>query len=184
MLTYGELQRQAAQTTATIARIAGTIAAVDHRKSARGTRFAFVRLSDATGLYEARMFSDVIDAAREHLEPGANVVLTVEATVEADELKLLAKAVQPIDVAVAGAASAGLRVFVNDGAAAGPLANRLGTIAREAGAVRRRGPVSLILLHPELPGEVEIALPDPYPMTPQILGALKTLPGVVHVEEF
>ena len=39
-------------------------------------------------------------------------------------------------------------------------------------------------MHPELPGEVEIALPEPYPMTPQIVGALKTLPGVVHVEEF
>ena len=50
--------------------------------------------------------------------------------------------------------------------------------------MRRSGPISLVLMHPELPGEVEIALPDPYPMTPQIVGALKTLPGVVHVEEF
>ena len=57
-------------------------------------------------------------------------------------------------------------------------------MAREGAAVRSRGPISLLLLHPELPGEVEIALPEPYPMTPQIVGALKTLPGVVHVEEF
>ena len=35
-----------------------------------------------------------------------------------------------------------------------------------------------------LPGEVEIALPESYPMSPQVLGAIKTLPGVVHVEEF
>ena len=57
------------------------------------------------------MFSDVLDLARDHLEPGMSVVLTVEATLEGDELKLLAKAAQPIDAAVAGAASAGLRVF-------------------------------------------------------------------------
>ncbi len=184
VLTWAELQRQAAQTTATIARIAGTIAAVDHRKSARGTRFAFVRLSDPTGLYEARMFSDVIDTAREHLEPGANVVLTVEATMESDELRVQAKAVQPIDLAVAGAASAGLRIFLDDPDAAAPLASRLGAVAREAAAVRRLGPISLILLHPELPGEVEIALPDAYPLTPQIVSALKSLAGVIHVEEF
>jgi DNA polymerase-3 subunit alpha len=92
--------------------------------------------------------------------------------------------VQPIDVAVAGAASMGLRVFVNDGAAAAPLASPHPHKAPQAAAVRRRGPVSLILMHPELPGEVEVALPEPYPMTPQIVGALKTLPGVVHVEEF
>ena len=79
--------------------------AVDQRKSARGTRFAFVRLSDPTGLYEVRVFSDVLDAARDHLEPGRSVVLTVEATVEGDEVRLLARHVQPIDAAVAGAAA-------------------------------------------------------------------------------
>ncbi len=44
--------------------------------------------------------------------------------------------------------------------------------------------MNLILMHPDLPGEVEVALPDPYPMSPQVMGALKTVPGVVHIEEF
>jgi DNA polymerase-3 subunit alpha len=129
------------------------------------------------------MFSDVLDTARDHLAPGMSVVLTVEATLEGDELKLLAKAAQPIDAAVAGAASAGLRVFLDSAAAAPSLATRLAAIARDSTA-RRRGPVNLILMHPDLPGEVEVALPDPYPMSPQVMGALKTVPGVVHIEEF
>ena len=183
VLTHADLVRKAAGAPVTIAQVAGTIAALDQRKSARGTRFAFVRLSDPTGLYEVRMFSDVLDTARDHLEPGMSVVLTVEATLEGDELKLLAKAAQPIDVAVAGAASAGLRVFLDSAAAAPSLATRLAAIARDSTA-RRRGPVNLILMHPDLPGEVEVALPDPYPMSPQVMGALKTVPGVVHVEEF
>ncbi len=183
VLSHAELLRKAGTAAVTVAQVAGTIAALDQRKSARGTRFAFVRLSDPTGLYEVRMFSDVLDQARDHLEPGRSVVLTVEATLEGDELKLLAKAAQPIDVAVAGAASSGLRIFVDDAAAAPSLATRLAAAARET-ASRRRGPINLVLMHPDLPGEVEIALPEPYPMTPQVLGALKTLPGVVHVEEF
>ena len=183
VLTYAELQRKAAGTGATIAQIAGTISALDQRKSARGTRFAFVRLSDPTGLFEVRMFSDVLDAARAHLEPGLNVVLTVEATLEGDELKLLAKAAQPIDAAVAGAANAGLRIFVSEAEAATSLATRLAGIARDV-RTRGRGPISLILMHPELPGEVEITLPDPYPVTPQVIGALKSVNGVVHIEEY
>ena len=130
------------------------------------------------------MFSELFESARDQLVVGTSVVLAVEASTEADEMRLRTKAIQPIDLAVAGAASAGLKVYINDPAAAAPLASRLGAVAREGAAVRRRGPISLLLLHPELPGEVEIALPEPYPMTPQIVGALKTLPGVVHVEEF
>jgi DNA polymerase-3 subunit alpha len=183
VLTHAELLRKAAGAPVTMAQVAGTVAALDQRKSARGTRFAFVRLSDPTGLFEVRVFSDVLDVARDHLEPGLSVVLTVEATLEGDELKLLARAVQPIDVAVAGAASAGLRLYVGDAAAAPSLASRLATIVRDSNA-RRRGPVSLVLMDPGLPGEVEITLPDPYPMSPQVLSALKTVPGVVHVEEF
>jgi len=183
VLSYAELQRWAAGTPVTIAQVAGTVAALDQRKSARGTRFAFVRLSDPTGLYEVRMFSDVLDVARDHLEPGRSVVLTVEATLEGDELKLLAKAALPIDVALAGAASTGLRLFVDNAAAAPSLAARLAAITRDASA-RRRGPINLILMHPELPGEVEIALPEAYPMSPQVLSALKNVPGVVHIEEF
>ncbi|MFO1209395.1 MAG: DNA polymerase III subunit alpha [Amaricoccus sp.] len=182
VLTLAELQRKAAGTSI-VAQIAGTIAAVDHRKSARGTRFAFVRLSDPTGLYEVRMFSDALEPARDFLEPGRSVVLTVEADAEGDELRLLAKAAQPIDLAVANAASTGLRIYVGDAVAASSLAARLGGVAREAGA-RRRGPVNLVLMHPELPGEVEIALPDRYPMSPQVTAALKSAPGVVHIEEF
>ena len=79
-----------------------------------------------------RLFSDVLEAARDHLEPGRSVVLTVEATVEGDELRLLARHVQPIDAAVAGAATAGLRVYLDDAAAAAPsLAARLEQIRRE-----------------------------------------------------
>jgi len=183
VLTHAELARQAAAAP-TVARIAGTIAAIDQRKSARGTRFAFVRLSDPTGLYEARLFSDVLEAARDHLEPGRSVVLTVEATAEGDEVRLLARHVQPVDAAVAGAAAAGLRVYLDDAAAAAPsLAARLAQIAREPGS-RKRGPIELVVMAPDLPGETVLALPDSYPLGPSVIAALKSAPGVAFLEEF
>ncbi len=183
VLTFEELTRKIREVSAISARIAGTVAVKEERKSARGNRFAFVRLSDPTGLFETRVFSDVLDTARAHLEPGSNVVLTVEATLEGDELRLLAKAAQPVDLAVAGAASAGLRIHLNAAEAAPSLAARLLAIGRDT-AAQRRGPIEIVVRAPDLPGEAVIALSEHYPMSPRVIGNLKTVQGVSHIEEF
>ncbi|WP_111431007.1 DNA polymerase III subunit alpha [Rhodobacteraceae bacterium DSL-40] len=184
VLSYAELLRKAVSNGApTVARIAGAVSVRDERKSARGNRFAFVKLSDPTGLYEVRMFSDVLDVARDFLEPGRNVVLTVVATPEGDELGLQAKGAQPIDLALRSTASAGLRLFVDEERALGSLATRLGMIKSETRSAPL-GPVSIVLMGADLPGEVELALPEPFPVTPQVIGALKAVQGVVHVEEY
>ena len=54
----------------------------------------------------------------------------------------------------------------------------------ERGGPGSRGPVNLVLTHPELPGEVEIMLKGDYAVSPQIKGAIRSTPGVVTVEEF
>ena len=46
-----------------------------------------------------------------------------------------------------------------------------------------RGPVMLCLLDASLPGEVEVDLGRDFPVNPQIKGALKSLDGVMQVEE-
>ena len=188
----GPLKRQRVMTLAEIeqkvkggpiaAKIAGAVAVKQERKSARGNRFAFITLSDPTGIYEVTMFSEPLEKYRDLLEPGANVVLAVEATYESEQLKLLARGVQTVDEAVMGAAPAGLKIFVDDATALGSVATRLEEAA--GGARRGGGPVNLVLMHPDLPGEVEVELPKRYPVTPQVMGAIKHVPGVAHVEEF
>ena len=141
-----------------------------------------MQLSDPTGLYEVTVFSDTLEAARDLLETGQNVVLTVEANMESDQLKLLARGVQPVDAVAADAGGAGLRVFVDQAAAVQAVASLLERATAEAKS-RARGPVQLCLLAPDLPGEVEIALGDGFHINPQIKGALKSLGGVVTVED-
>ncbi|MGM0583996.1 MAG: DNA polymerase III subunit alpha [Pseudomonadota bacterium] len=165
-----------------VAKLAGVVTHRQERKSARGARFAFVGLSDPTGLYEATCFSEPLEKYRELLEPGSLVVITVEAERNEGDLKLLLRAVQPIDTAVASAGSMGLRVYVNDPSAVGSVKARL---AFGAGQGRRGGgPVNLVLMAPDLPCEVEMRLPGEYPLTPQIAGAIKAVEGVMEVEEF
>ena len=165
-----------------VAKMAGIVSSRQERKSARGNRFAFVQVSDPTGAFECMVFSDTLDTSRQHLDAGCRVILQVEATQEADQLKLLARAVTPMDDAVEAAPQIGLRIFVEETTALSPLQSLLQRVSAEA-TTRGRGPVHLTLLGDDLPGEVEFMLPDLYPVTPRIKGALRSLPGVAMVEE-
>ncbi|CUH33574.1 DNA polymerase III subunit alpha [Jannaschia seosinensis] len=179
--TLAEVQ-QASARGPLLAKLAGIVSARQERKSARGNRFAFLQASDPSGAYEAMVFSDTLDASRHHLEPGCRVILQVEATQESDQLKLLARAVTPMDEAVDSAPQIGLRVFLEDAGAVTPLHGLLERLSGESGA-RGRGPMHLCLLGDDLPGEVELRLPGAYPVNPQVKGALRSLPGVAMVEE-
>jgi DNA polymerase-3 subunit alpha len=183
VMSYAELQERA-QAGPQVGRIAGAVASRLEKKSARGRRLAFVQLSDPSGLYEATVFSDVLDGARELLEPGRNVVLTVEAEMQGEQLRLVARKVEPVEPVAASAGPAGLRVFVTEAAAVESLRLRLAEASARAPARGQQAPVHLVLVDPELPGEVEVALAERYAVTPELRGAIKAAPGILYLEEF
>ncbi len=185
VMTLDEVLEQAAARGAFVGKMAGTVAGRQERKSARGNRFAFVQMSDPTGQFEVTMFSDTLEVAREHLETGSQIVVQVEATMESDQLKLLGRSVAPIEGVVADAGGSGLRVFLDAPDAITLLAGVLERAGREVPKGQRiaRGPISICLMGAGLPGEVEIDCGADWPVTPQIKGALRSLPGVVEVEE-
>ncbi len=160
-----------------IAKIAGSVSSKQERKSAKGNRFAFVQLSDPTGLYEVTLFSDALEASRDHLEPGKNVVLTVKAELEGDTLKLLANSVQPIDAVADQAGVQALRIHLNAASAATSIALLLERVEG-----RNRAQITLCVADDQ-GREIDLTLPQPYPITPQIKGAIKAMQGVVLVEE-
>ncbi len=160
-----------------IAKISGSVSSKQERKSAKGNRFAFVQLSDPTGLYEVTVFSDTLEAARDLLEPGRNVVLTVKAELEGETLKMLANAVQAIDQVADQAGAQAIRIHLNRAEAVPSLAALLAKVEG-----RNRAQITLCL--PDAEGrEVDVTLPQAYPVTPQIKGAIKAMHGVVMVED-
>ncbi len=181
VMTLAELT-MAAERGPIVGKIAGNVSARQERKSAKGNRFAFVSLSDPTGLYEVTVFSDTLEAARQYLEPGQAVVLTVEATLEGETLKLLARAAQPIDAVAADAGAAGLRVHVNSEATIGSVATLLKRMAEQM-KTRAKGAVSFCFNDPATGAEIEVGTGRDFPINPQIKGAIKSLAGVVMVEE-
>lgn len=181
VLTLDEVTEQA-RSGPVLAKMAGVVAGRQERKSARGNRFAFAQMSDPTGAFEVTLFSEVLEKSRDYLETGSHVVLTAEATMEADQLKLLARSVGPADTVVAEAGATGLRVFMDDASAVATVAHILAEAA-QAARNAARGPIQLCLMDPGLPGEVEMDLGQDFPLNPQIKGAIKSLDGVLDVEE-
>ncbi len=174
--TLAEVTRKAERGPC-IAKLAGSVSSRQERKSARGNRFAFIQLSDPTGLYEVTCFSEVLEASRDHLDAGQNVVLTVKAELEGDTLKLLAQAITPIDAATATAGAQDLRIHLARPEAAQSLAALLAKVEG-----RTRAAITLCVTDAQ-GREIDIDLPGQYPVTPQIKGAIKAMHGVLAVEE-
>ncbi len=174
VISYADLIRGAGRHKAMV-KLAGTVMGINERKSAKsGRAFAVAELSDPTGAYEVWIFSEVLPAAREIMTPGAAVVLTVAADWSGEEVRLTANMVEPVDKVTAKAAM-GLAVTVDrpdcfDGIKA--------CLKRQG-----RGVVTLFLQLDQGLSQVDLRLPGGYAVDADIRGALKSLPGVVHVDE-
>ena len=174
ILRWVDLSAAIAANGTTRFRFAGIVVGKKERTSARGNRFAFVQLSDTTGVFEVTVFSEVLAQARALLDGGQPLIVTVDVRNEEDSYRLTAQKIELLDEVVAHAA-AGLRVFVGEADALPRLRNLFG---RE---IAGRGRVTLVL---DLPSrEVEIALPGGFRVDPRIRAAVKSLPGVVDVHD-
>ena len=158
--------------------VAGAVIKLDERKSKKGNPFAFITLSDATGQFEMTAFSEVLNASRENLQVGNLVVAGVNIEREDGQLRLLVQSVRPVDDVVANS-EAGLRIFVEKPEACAGLQTRLNEVERPRH--KTGGEVSLIIMSPQR--EVEMRLPNKYAINPRVAGAIKAVPGVLHVEE-
>ena len=157
------------------ARLAGTVIAKKERTSARGNRFAFVQMSDASGMYEVTVFAEVLSASRELLDSGAPVLVTVDARRDGDGVRLTVQNIEALDE-VAAAAPPRLTVYLT----ADEALDRLKEVIGKAGG--GRGEVNLVL--GAWPGsEVEIVLPGGYAISPEARGRILALPGVAAVRE-
>jgi len=110
------------------------------------------------------------------------VVMTLEGRFNEGQFDPIARSVAPIDAVVADAGGMALKVFVNKAEVVASVAGLLERAAETARGVKP-GEVSLCLIDPTLPGEVDMTLGKSFPLNPQIKGAIKSLGGVVDVEE-
>ena len=159
-------------------RVAAIVVSRVERRTKTGNKIGILGLSDPTGHFEAVIFSENLQKYRDLLEPGSAVLLHAGAEVQSDEVRVRVHAVESLD-RVAAFTDRGLRVAIEAKEAVDLVARRLNG---GKGAAEDRGfPISLVL-RVGAGTDVEIRLPDRYPITPQIAGAIKAVPGVLAVE--
>ena len=181
ILTIEEVEEKALSGPCLV-KIAGVVVGRQERKSARGNRFAFVQLSDFTGNFEVTLFSEVLEKSRYNLESGARIILTAEASFEGEQLKLLCRSIANIDEAISTDTSHGIKIFVEDKKVLPSIISVLDQ-ASENKKIVSKGPIHLCLIDSGLPGEVELDTGLNCDTSPQIRGAIKSLDGVLDVQE-
>jgi len=163
-----------AEAGAGVLKIAGTVVNSKERTTRTGSRMAWVRLSDSSGSTEVTLFSEVLLKNRPLLAEGMAVLVTAEARMEGETLRLTAQGIEALDKAASGVGQQ-MRLWLEDAGAIDPIRDML---AREG---QGRGRVVLI---PRLAQgqELEVVLPGNWNVSPRLAQALKVVPGVAQVE--
>jgi DNA polymerase III subunit alpha len=175
VVRFGDLAKLVARGGATRFRMAGIVTAKKEMTGKTGKRMAFVGLSDASGVYEVTLFAEALAPARELLEAGRAVLLTVDAQQNGEELRLTAHAVAALEDEVAKTA-AGLRIVLRD---AEPVSHLQALLKRlKPGRGQIRVAVETAPFH-----EVEILLKTSYMIDSDGRKAVKSLPGVLEITD-
>ena len=150
-------------------KLAATVVGRQERRTRSGGKMAIYQLSDPTGQFEARMFSEGLMRYRDTLEDGRSVILNVVASERDDETSLTIVDAKPLGD---GSDARVLRVFLRDSASIRAIARHLNHDGD--GSVR-----FVVMRGGE---EVEIALPEQYRVDRAIANAIKAAEGVQDVE--
>ena len=67
--------------------IAATLLKVQERKTAKGTAYAVLKLTDLSSVFELFIFSDILESNREILKEGSSIILTLIKSISNDENK-------------------------------------------------------------------------------------------------
>ncbi len=161
-------------------KVAGLISKMKIRSSEKG-RFAFVTLSDESGVYEMSVFKEeILNRYRAQLQSGAMIVAQADGKREENGARFILQSLQPLEEAISAVQSLAmpkkLRITVNAPVAVRKLRSVLGE-PHGTGAK-----ITVCVLIDEAK-QVQVSLPGAYALTPNTLMQIPTLEGVVESAE-
>lgn len=140
-----------------------------------GNKFAFLQMSDATGVYEVMIFSETLSKARPFLEPGNALLLVCDADVKDEQIRLLGQIITPLDDTLASKLVE-LNVHIDAGAPVKKLHDLM--------KIEGQGNVKVSVFAHMDDGQVaEIALNGRWSLSPAAIAAIRSTAGVVRIAE-
>lgn len=183
--TLAEAQEKAEAEGAALVKVGVLVSGFRPMKSGKGTRYFRMNISDSTGqLAGIAMFprKGEYEPTYEIFEKHDKVVISLEGRFEDGQFDPMIRSVAPMETVVADAGGAGLKIYCDDAGAVTQVNELLTRVTQEA-KQPPRGAVSFCLMPPDYPNEVDIDIPQPFVITPEIKGAIKSFDGVVMVED-
>ncbi|WP_038465679.1 DNA polymerase III subunit alpha [Candidatus Odyssella acanthamoebae] len=87
-------------------KMAGVIIVKQERTSKTGQKFAFLQLSDAHGVYEVAVFSEVFSRTRDFLNPGTPIHVSGIIRFDGDDFRITCQAIEPLEKMTQGTSQA------------------------------------------------------------------------------
>jgi DNA polymerase-3 subunit alpha len=100
--SFTRVETEMQSKSAGLFQMAGVLLKKQEKVSQKGNKYAFLQLSDPTGIFEVTLFSELLHASREYLEPGQALLLTVEAEQREDQMRFTTTRIEPLDKALEG----------------------------------------------------------------------------------
>lgn len=173
--SYADVEAALAHISMARFQMAGVLLKKQEKMSQKGSKYAFLQLSDPTGIFEVTLFSEMLASCREFLEPGNSLLLSVEAEQKEENIRFTCTKIQPLEEALEGKIrTIDIRLF-----SAAPAAKIKELIESEG-----RGN-TVIQLHVRLDDArtAHIALPGRYHLSAQARNTIRAQEGVLEVGE-
>ncbi|MEZ5813581.1 MAG: DNA polymerase III subunit alpha [Alphaproteobacteria bacterium] len=173
--SYVDVEKALQELPASRFQMAGVLLKKQEKMSQKGNKYAFLQLSDPTGIYEVTLFSEMLATARDFLEPGTALLLGVEAEQKEDQIRFTCTRIEPLD----GALENKIREITVEVDKAEPV-HKLKEFLDEEGAGN-----SVIKLYVHVDGKriVELHLPGRWNLSAQARNIIRTQEGVLEIAE-
>ncbi|MED5299975.1 MAG: OB-fold nucleic acid binding domain-containing protein, partial [Pseudomonadota bacterium] len=152
--------------------VAGIVSSSRTRVNQRGSKYAFVQLSDQGGIFEVTVFSELLANSGEFLKPGEAVLIRCDCKLENDFIRLTASKITYLDNSLKDRVR-GFKIYINEQSTVANLAKILE--GQKTGA----GEINLVVQNTNQ--EFDLLLPESYELNASFRAAIKSLPGVVEV---
>ncbi len=102
IVSYAEVERAMVNIPKKAFQMAGVLLKKQERVSQKGNKYAFLQLSDPSGIFEVMVFSDLLNATREYLIAGAHLLLKVDAEQREDQIRFGTQNIERLEEALEG----------------------------------------------------------------------------------
>lgn len=177
IITHAEIEDRLAGKPIMRVQLAGVLLKKSEKISAKsGNKFAFLTVSDTSGVYEVILFSEILSRSRDFLEVGKSLLLTADAEMKDDAIRLTVQDLKPLEeVLISKVHEIRLKFSHTD------AMPKLKDIIDRAGKGQSIYKISVYC--PSVKKDVHIALAGSHNFTPEIRADLYRLSGIITLTE-